>query len=480
MTLINSCCPKSFSHLIFLLSTFALTATTIPSNHIYQLDASKHRTAGDVAATDIAYDRRNDNKRYDNSFDFKTDVNNLLFHSHGNLQPSTITRKRRDTILPPLKTSAISTPTRETTENSILNFSFSNLTTFSANFSDSVASLNLSHNFLSHFSASKLTKLKALDLSHNNFSEFIPVEHKRLQSLDLSVNSLTTFNCKCENLESLNLSENKLTNITLESAGKLKILDLSANALSEIDPTIFHNKSNLSDLILACNQIRIIGKDLFRQLKSLKRLDLSYNDISDIESETFGSLVNLEIFDLSFNRIHVASLQSLQSIDDLARLSLAGNVLLRNALRGFAVTWSIMELDYSHVGLCQVPDSLAQSVRILNLYGNFVNVSIFHLFVSIYRSFQFKLHFKLHLRSMLCGINFPFIVSMMPCLHKYTSAQNADWREREKREVSSNFKLNWIGCFFLLQLRVNVLGQIKVVLSFIVEISIHLSRINLH
>lgn len=130
-------------------------------------------------------------------------------------------------------------------------------------------------------------------------------------------------------------------------------------------------------MILACNRIRIINKDLFLPLLSLRRLDLSHNDISDIESETFSNLLNLQIFDLSYNRIHIASLQSLQSIADLARLSLAGNELLRNALRGFAVTWSIMELDYSHVGLCQVPDSLAQSVRILNLYGNFVNVSKF-------------------------------------------------------------------------------------------------------
>lgn len=365
---------------------FTITATTIPTNHKYQLDTSQQRTAGDSAA--IGYDTKNDNKRYDNLFDFKTDANNLLFHSHGNLQPSTITRKRRDTIVSPLETSSgndsfVKTPTiKASTENLILNLSFANLTSFSVNFSsvisDSVGFLNLSHNFLLHFNSSKLTKLKALDLSHNNLSEFNLVGHKLLQLFDASANSLSTFHCEdCESLETLILSGNRLTNVTLNNVAKLSFLDLSSNKLSEIDPHLFHNKSNLSDAILACNRIRIIDKDLFRQLVSLRRLDLSNNDISDIESETFSDLLNLQVFDLSFNRIHIASLQSLQSIADLARLSLAGNVLLRNALRGFAVTWSIMELDYSHVGLCQVPDSLAQSVRILNLYGNFVNVSIF-------------------------------------------------------------------------------------------------------
>lgn len=397
MTLINSCCPKSFSHLIFLLLTFTITATTISSDHIYQLDTSKNNTTGGSTTTVIGYDRKNDNKRYDNLFDFKTDINNLLLHSRGNLRPSTITRKRRDAIVSALETNsdsnrinAVSTttmPSSWVTENLILNLPFANLSSFSVNFSalisDNVELLNLSHNLLSHFNSSKLTKLKALDLSHNILNEYNLKGLKHLNSLNVSSNSLTTFDCvNCDSLETLKLSHNKLINITLDNVTKLTFVDLSANELSEIDPNLFHNKSNLSDVILACNRIRVINKDLFRQLLSLRRLDLSYNDISDIESDTFNNLLNLQVFDLSFNRIHIASLQSLQSIADLARLSLAGNMLLKNALRGFAVTWSIMELDYSHVGLCQVPDSLAQSVRILNLYGNFLNVSIFSLLLS--------------------------------------------------------------------------------------------------
>lgn len=435
MTLINSCCPKSFSHLIFLLSTFTITATTIPTAHIHQQDVRQHQqqlqhsTIGDFATTSNDYDKRNDNKRSDNLFDFKTDVNNLLFHSHGNLQSSTVSRKRRETIVSPTETTYTvpSTGTTPSAENLIINLSFGNLTSFHVNFSavisDSVSTLNLSHNILLHFNSSKFTKLKVLDLSHNNLKEFNLVGHKVLQSFNASVNSLTTFDCvDCESLEMLNMSHNKLTNITLHSASKLKLLDLSANELSDFDLQLFQDKSNLSDLILACNRVRAINKDLFRQLRSMKRLDLSNNDISTIESETFSNLLNLQTFDLSFNRIHIASLQSLQNIADLARLSLAGNVLLRNALRGFAVTWSIMELDYSHVGLCQVPDSLAQSVRILNLYGNFLNVSTFSLPPSIAVCCVFlwlELRSKLQLRSMLFEINFYHLYCL--CTYKKSS-----------------------------------------------------------
>lgn len=362
---------------------FTITATTT------QLEpkATRDHSAAIAEAAVNGYDRKNDNKRYDNLFDFKTDVNNLLFHhNHGNLPPSAISRKRRDAaIQSPLENESMALEKMPSNESLILDLSFSNLTYFNVNLTrsigDSVSLLNLSHNFLTAFNAKQfhnLTKLKALDLSHNNISECNLDECQLLRALNLSGNSLVSFEyCgSCESLETLDVSHNKLTTLTLTNLTNLKFMDMSCNELNAIDAGWLRNKSNLTDVIMACNRINVINKDLFSQLKSLRRLDLSHNDISDIDSETFNDLLNLQILDLSFNRIHVTSLQALQSIVDLTRLSVAGNEMLRNALRGFAVTWSIMELDYSHVGLCQVPDSLSQSVRILNLYGNFVNVSM--------------------------------------------------------------------------------------------------------
>lgn len=373
MTVTNSCCwPNSFSHLIVLLSTLAVT-TTISTNHLYHgagaKDSASHLAVGDENPdhnSDGRYDRRIDNKRYDNLFDFKTDINNLLFRSHGNL----LARKRR----------AISTAPAPTT-NLILNLSFANFTDLiSVNLNETVTSLNLSHNFLSTFNSSKFRNLTALDLSYNRINgefHFDRGDSMLLTTLDLSRNTLTKFNCSdCKRLQTLNLSHNALSEVDFDNLTSLQYLDLSANLFDALKPSLLRNKSNLSDLMLACNRISVINKDLFKQLGELRRLDLSHNDISDIEGDAFSELNSLQILDLSFNRIHIASLQTIQNIPQLNRLSIGGNVLLRNALRAFAVTWSIMELDYSHVGLCQVPDSLAQSVRILNLYGNFLNVSI--------------------------------------------------------------------------------------------------------
>lgn len=365
MTLTNSCCwPNSFSHLIVLLSTLAITIST---NHLYH-EQTSHQVGAVAAGVKenggaTIYNRRIDNKRYDNLFDLKTDINNLLFRSHGNL----IARKRRATPNDIVEAT-----------NLILNLSFANITDLSnVSFNENTASLNLSHNFLSTFNnASKFQKLTALDLSYNRLIGEFHLNEILLATLDLSRNSLTNFNCDdCKCLQTLNLSHNALTKVSIDNLTSLQYLDLSANLLDAIEPTLLRNKSNLSDLILACNRIRVINKDLLNQLGKLRRLDLSHNDISDVEGDAFSDLFNLQILDLSFNRIHIASLQTLQNIPQLNRLSLGGNMMLRNALRAFAVTWSIMELDYSHVGLCQVPDSLAQSVRILNLYGNFLNVS---------------------------------------------------------------------------------------------------------
>lgn len=430
MTLINSCYPRSFLHLILLLSTFAITVTTVPGQqqHVHlghsrritdnsesstghESPPSFSRASRDVTSFRAHHDSDEtlqDNKKSDEIlFDLKTDVRKLL--SHAEAASNLLRRRRRDVTAEKIistTTESTSSPTTIKTisttseanhaethesmklsENLILNLSFGNLTSFYVNFTNSISerieAVNLSHNALLHFDSSKLTKLKVLDLSHNQLnSSYVLVGHSSLHTLDVSFNSLLSFVCDdCEALTFLNLSHNQLTNITLVTQGAqqqqhpLVYLDLSSNELATIDAHLFENKSNLSDVILSCNSMKIINKDLFRQLRGLRRLDLSFNDISIVESEAFEALEHLHILDLSHNRLHVAALEALRSLTSIVRLSLAGNSMLRHALRGFAVTWSIAELDYSHVGLCQVPDSLAQSARILNLYGNFLNVS---------------------------------------------------------------------------------------------------------
>lgn len=411
MTLMNSCYLTTLVHVVLLISTLC-TVGINSTNRLSQLETSllQQRSTNVVGGYDGR--TRNDNKRYKNSLDIKTDINNLFYN--GNIQqkqsqppqksPSTFlfpvsTRKRRETVLSQLttmsqitKTTLLTNTTTATTHsaNTILNLSIRNLKKFhhptpSPIIIDNVSLMNLSHYFLNAISANSyrnLTKLTTLDLSHNTIECFHLEAHKTLKILNLSANSLTTFNSEwSESLEQLDLSNNKFNNsqtINLHNLTNLIFVDLSCNELRDIDSNLFCNTTNIKSLILAGNRLRYIaGLALFR-LQKLELLDLSYNDISNIESDTFRNLVNLQTLDLSYNQFNEISLQALQSIPDLARLSVAGNVLKKSILQEFAVTWSINELDCSNVGLCDVPYSLAQSVRILNLYGNFVNVSIMH------------------------------------------------------------------------------------------------------
>lgn len=415
MTLMNSCYLTTLVHVVLLISTLC-TVGINSTNRLSQLETSllQQRSTNVVGGYDGR--TRNDNKRYRNSFDIKTDINNLFYN--GNIQqiqsqppqqsPSKIrvpvaTRKRREAVTSQLTTMSQITTTNATTTvhsaKTILNLSVHNLTEIllhhpptsppsplpsqTPTIIDNVSLMNLSHNFLNAISANSfrnLTKLTILDLSHNTIECFHLEAHKTLKILNLSANSLTTFNSEwCESLEQLDLTANKFNNtqtINLHNLTNLMFVDLSCNELSEIDANLFCNTTNLKSLILAGNRLRYIAGLALFQLKKLELLDLSYNDISDIDSDTFRNLVNLQTLDLSYNQFNGISLQALQSIPDLARLSVAGNVLTKSTLQEFAVTWSIKELDYSNVGLCDVPYSLAQSVRILNLYGNFVNVSI--------------------------------------------------------------------------------------------------------
>ena len=223
------------------------------------------------------------------------------------------------------------------------------------------------------------SKSLQLDLSNNKIDSF-NVAASTISVLNLKTNQLTKFNSESlKSLIHLDLSSNLLNDsrhIILYNLTQLNYLDVSCNLLSDIDRNLFLNATNLIKLDLSHNLLLSLHKDSFYRLEHLEVLDLSHNDISDIENDTFTKLPLLQYLDLSFNNVHVTSVRALQGIPDLMGLSIANNELLSNSLQGFVESWSVNELDVSNVGLCQVPFALAQSVRILDLQGNNLNVSI--------------------------------------------------------------------------------------------------------
>lgn len=248
--------------------------------------------------------------------------------------------------------------------------------------------LNVSSNLLSTLdtnSLSNLTNLQIFDASHNLLTEFL-FNHTSdtFSELNLSENLLENFFLNAtkltnhENLLSINLSFNKFNNtnqIVFYDVTNLRNFDLCCNQLVKIDREFFENLTNLVTLNLSCNRLSILSRNLFYHVKNLEILNLSNNNISIIDNNTFTNLPILKYLDLSFNNIFVSSVRALQGIPDLIGLSIKRNHLLVDSLPGFVVSWSLKELDLSDIGLCEVPFALAQSVRILNLRNNFINVS---------------------------------------------------------------------------------------------------------
>lgn len=279
--------------------------------------------------------------------------------------------------------------------NRILDLSKQNLTQLSesdclknAKNVENIFMFNVSHNSLTTFNANTLnnfTQLSILDLSSNLIEELF-LSHSVISEIYLSGNLLRNFTTGdlC-NLISLNLSCNNFNDSKLivfsNNLTKLDKLDLSWNQLREIHQNLFFNVTNLKELNLSWNQLSELHKSHFYHLQNIEILNLSNNDISTIDNDTFINLPILQYLDLSNNNIHMTSIRSLQGIPELIGLSIQRNHLLADYLQGFVESWSIKELDISDIGLCRVPYALAQSVRILNLRGNYLSVSIDWIFI---------------------------------------------------------------------------------------------------
>ena len=99
------------------------------------------------------------------------------------------------------------------------------------------------------------------------------------------------------NLKELNLVANSLYNIPALD-NKLEILHLNSNLIYSPD---IGNLTNLKELYLQYNQIRILPKS-FYNLTALTKLDLSNNNLQELSIE-IGKLTNLTYLNVSSNKL---------------------------------------------------------------------------------------------------------------------------------------------------------------------------------
>ncbi|XP_064084348.1 leucine-rich repeat-containing G-protein coupled receptor 5-like isoform X2 [Macrobrachium nipponense] len=103
-------------------------------------------------------------------------------------------------------------------------------------------------------------------------------------------------------LRSLNLHLNNIKEMPkLSDCSRLRLLDMSDNAISSLGHESFIGAPNLQDLLLHDNQITHIPADAFTGLGQLQVLALQHNKISQIDEDAFLPLVSIEDINLGDN-----------------------------------------------------------------------------------------------------------------------------------------------------------------------------------
>lgn len=230
--------------------------------------------------------------------------------------------------------------------------------------------IDLSYNELTDIntkSLKKLKDLKLLRLDNNKFKD-LPAhafDGITIRSLNLSYNflkeiqsetfkgakvcSYSTWMSNCEFIFSYNqiskihqnafradgafsvldLSNNALTEIEKSSFFNVTMvkLDLSKNAIGNLDPQALNGIINLIKLNLGFNQISTIPNAFFSGIPKLTELSLNNNRLTKINTTTFSGLPLLQFLDISNNRIKVIKETTLFPLSQLRNLDISFNRL---------------------------------------------------------------------------------------------------------------------------------------------------------
>lgn len=180
-----------------------------------------------------------------------------------------------------------------------------------------------------------LKKLTILSANIREIPAHFISSQVQLTKIDLRSNQLTSIPESIKeqhHLEELNLENNQLSTFP-DSLTTLRILDLSGNSLSNLQPSWFRNLQNLEKLWLNKNDITELPYNVFTQLTQLKFLSLGQNKLTAITSDSFGVHKNLASILLFFNKI--------SSIDEnfidntaLSAIDMRGNVCTKEDIKG--------------------------------------------------------------------------------------------------------------------------------------------------
>ncbi|XP_012225544.2 toll-like receptor 6 [Linepithema humile] len=183
--------------------------------------------------------------------------------------------------------------------------------------------------------------VQSLDVSNNQISVLPSYGFsslKRLRVLNLSINAISMVADEAlhglRSLESLDLSGNRIvalpTEMFRDAMKTLKELKLQNNSISVLSPGLVAGMNQLVTLDLSRNVLTSSGwlnSATFSGLIRLVLLNLSHNRISKLDPALFKDLYTLQILNLRFNEIEVIPADTFSPMSNLHTLELAHNRL---------------------------------------------------------------------------------------------------------------------------------------------------------
>ncbi|CAH1176590.1 unnamed protein product [Phaedon cochleariae] len=221
-----------------------------------------------------------------------------------------------------------------------------------------------------------------LQIIKNNAFKYVHA----LKSIDLSENNIDTIENHAfadigHSLTHLKLSHalsSSFSNVPIDAISVLsniKELDLSNNRLKIMPETSFHFLRNLRKLELQDNIIEIIHKGTFQGdiHTELMEIHLSFNNIRSITQHSFVNLPNLEQLNLDDNSIESLERRSFMNLEQIKRLNLRGNKISIVPFETFQNLPQLEDLDISYNQLRSFDFGMFDQVGTLSIFS--VNIS---------------------------------------------------------------------------------------------------------
>lgn len=196
---------------------------------------------------------------------------------------------------------------------------------------------------------SHLMNFKDEDVTYIRFNSPLTLEYVPTKLFDIFQN-IEIFGLQNVNL--VNLTSDAFTNCY-----KLKSLHIDGNKkLTEIPARFAESCSNLMNLYLPGNAIKVIDKEAFKGLDNLHYLVLTRNELEELQPDLFSLAVNLQNLFLDHNKIKFLNSDLFYPLRKLQLLSITNNQIEEVSLELFRNNPLLDQIFFDHNEIVAIED----------------------------------------------------------------------------------------------------------------------------